>query len=570
MDNQWKPTVYWINTKIKLLILVGMIAVLSAPLLCTGVYLGHDSLFHLARIEALSYSIREAELPAYIPSFWLQGYGYPASVYYGDILLLVPSLLHVCGIGLNISYKVYVLVVNTLAVLISFFSFRSVFKEERVALFSTALYVFCSYRFLDTYVRFAVGEYTALCFLPMIVASLYVIYTSDIEDKLFARRLSWALSVGLCMILTSHVLSTLMVCIVMGIFFLLTFKQTFQKPRFLLLLVAVGKTVLLSAFFLIPFLDFAIRVPTKASLFGASEMLQKGPGIYTLLAFFRNAYDNDSLEFNQTIGPALLLVLLFAGVLLFYAKTSKTYKLVYILSLLVLLFATEYFPWTKLCEKVSFLHLFLSIQFAWRWLGIASVLCALMGGLLIMAIPDEVSKKTIMCGIGLIAVFMCLQFDMAYVRDAERQVIDDAWEMRTDNLHGQEYLLDGTDIDERSFTLTGDGFEQIGDSALQKGCRNYPLKVTKTNAYADVPIYNYPYYRAYTDNGERLKLSEGAHKTIRVHLPNHYEGKISVAFHPPLHWYAAIVISLIGWAYLMYRVVLFLLYLRKSYLDVHH
>ena len=50
----------------------------------------------------------------------MEGYGYPISVYYGDILLYIPALLRLMGFSVTQCFKFYILMINIGTVVCSY------------------------------------------------------------------------------------------------------------------------------------------------------------------------------------------------------------------------------------------------------------------------------------------------------------------------------------------------------------------------------------------------------------------------------------------------------------------
>ena len=110
-----------------------------------------------------------------LESIWNDKYGY-ATLFYGDLLLYIPALLRLLGVTINDAYNAYILLVNVLTAVVSFRCFDAMVKDRDIALLMTAAYVTSVYRLMDIYVRAAVGEYSAMIFLPMIAYAMYRLY----------------------------------------------------------------------------------------------------------------------------------------------------------------------------------------------------------------------------------------------------------------------------------------------------------------------------------------------------------------------------------------------------------
>ncbi len=79
------------------------------PYTVSGIHRGDDLTYHLLRIDGIAEELANGHFPVYMQSIWLNGYGSPVSMYYGDFLLYFPAVLRLLGFSFNISYKLYVI-----------------------------------------------------------------------------------------------------------------------------------------------------------------------------------------------------------------------------------------------------------------------------------------------------------------------------------------------------------------------------------------------------------------------------------------------------------------------------
>lgn len=216
--------------------LVAVVILVSLPLFAVlGVY-GHDLQFHLMRIEGIACDLEGGNILSKISPVWMDGYGYPVSVYYGDLLLYVPAILRIGGFPIATAYKMYLFLINFGTAVISYICFRKIFGKRNTALLLSLAYTTASYRIVDLYTRAAVGEYSAMMFFPVIALAVYRIYTQDVREWKLYRKNALTLAIGMTGVIGTHILSTEM---------------------------AVLETVVLNLYFLIPFLDYFINVNVR-------------------------------------------------------------------------------------------------------------------------------------------------------------------------------------------------------------------------------------------------------------------------------------------------------------------
>lgn len=155
----------------------------SLPIFTDYMIIGADSIFHWMRIEALSQSIAQGSIPARIESVWLYGHGYANSIFYCDTLLVFPALLRLLGFDMNVSYGLFVFAVNLATAWVAYISFKGCFGSKYIGMLGSMLYTLAPYRVYNIYNRGAVGEYTAMIFLPLLCYGFYLIFTEDIHKK---------------------------------------------------------------------------------------------------------------------------------------------------------------------------------------------------------------------------------------------------------------------------------------------------------------------------------------------------------------------------------------------------
>lgn len=190
IDFLWWKRQWLFDHRITVTALAFCIFLASLPLLSSGLNAGHDLQFHLKRIEGIAVELRNGVFPVRLSSMWMGGYGYPTSVYYGDILLYLPAILRLIGVPILTVYKIYVFCINILTAGIAFLCFRGIFRRESTAAVVTMAYCLSCYRLVNIYIRAACGEYSAIAFLPLIALALHRIYVenSAAADLLNAKK----------------------------------------------------------------------------------------------------------------------------------------------------------------------------------------------------------------------------------------------------------------------------------------------------------------------------------------------------------------------------------------------
>ena len=420
--------------------------VASLPVLDSGIILGHDTPFHMNRIEGIARGIESGQFPVRIHGGTLNDYGYPNSLFYPELLLYIPAFMRLAGVSVYTAYKLYFIIVNALTMWLSYIAFKKMTSSRYIGITLAVFYLLTPYRILCAYWRNAVGEFSAMTFLPLVIYGLYAI--------LFANQKDWyLLTIGATGVLQSHILTTEMTALFAAVFVLAGVKNLFDKDRRILSLIyAAVFTVMLNIWFLGPMLIM---------------MLQLGLIVFTRDALtsqfasgdISNLFAINKIEFSgpYSIGVIILIAIAVYAVyrVLYEDKKETLFKPADILFWSSIGFAwscTSLFPWARM-EKVPVIGSVVSaIQFPTRMLTIVQLTGIALLGLVIIIVFKKRNHKILVCVITMIAAFYTSLGFMEYT------VIGDGFETipnksyyanNIDNQHsvGQaEYLVEGNDL----------------------------------------------------------------------------------------------------------------------------
>ncbi|RSX50886.1 hypothetical protein [Bifidobacterium callimiconis] len=229
---------------------------------------GHDLVFHLYRIQGIADAFKEGQFPVRMQYSQLNGYGYPVSILYGDLLLYPSGLLRLLGLSVTSAYKVFVLLINLFTIIITYFVGRKIFNSVMMGILATYLWTLSPYRLEDVYLRASVGEYTALLFFPVLFYGLYSMFFDRVDRFGF----SWIwVAVGSSGILLSHTVSVILVLPVVVAFIIAGLIRNHSALIWKRLFASLGLSIGLTLWFLVPFLDFYRNVDMKVGSLSVEE-----------------------------------------------------------------------------------------------------------------------------------------------------------------------------------------------------------------------------------------------------------------------------------------------------------
>lgn len=565
----------------KLAVILGVPALAlmaSLPIMVDYTFVGDDWIYHMLRIEALHTSIIRGELPSRMSSFWNRGHGYASSFFYCDTFLAIPALLRVWGLDLTAAYRIFVLMVNLASALTAYFSFKGCFRNRYIGLFGCALYTLAPYRLHNVYVRAAVGEYTAMIFFPLLVWGFYRIYTEDPDKKGYLWN--WVLPViGFSGVIQSHVLSCEMTGFFVMLLCLLLWKKTFRRKTFLVLSATVGMTVVINAWYIVPFLD--LMASDQYNFNGLSGNLIQHEGTYLAQVFYtlQSAGHSGPFGANGMVGAAslglgtalLICLVLWMIVRSKWDKEALTEQqknerrigdIGFLLTAFALWMSTNLFPWDFLASLNKTVGVLIgTLQFPLRINAIATVLAVFTACVMAVWILREnpwfLSGKTVLSLIVLTSmVFGAYHLsDILLTREAAVRLYS-VQNMGNTSVAAGEYFpmnLDETHLIDHAPILS-DGV--ILESYEKDGLEVFMDVITEGENWVELPMLYYKGYHAEVyESGEPLTVKRGR-DDVRVLLPENFEGSVHVWYGGMWYWRVAEALSVIGGgSFLLYGIL---------------
>ncbi|HJD20300.1 MAG TPA: hypothetical protein H9915_00615 [Candidatus Gemmiger faecigallinarum] len=545
--------------------IAGVVMLACLPLGFDYLIYGHDMSIHLTRIEGLKAGLLSGQFPVRMDPEIVNGKGYPFSLMYPDLLLYPAALLRILGFSLQQVYQMYVFGVTLATALVTRYCLKKMFASEGVALTGTALYLLSSYRLANVYVRAAVGEYSAMIFLPVVVYGLWRIYNQPKQGG----RLAWLpLAVGFTGLLQTHLLTTEMVGLFTLLFCLARLKQTLRRPVLPLLCRAAGVALVWNLWFLVPMLQYMLTETCRISgKYDASTLRDSAAYLGQIFLMFGQGggYSESlsvglSAEMPLTVGTVLGFGALLFCLCLMDPALRRADRGVVRLGGWALAFgalgiwaSSTLFPWYDIYQNIEWLSKLLGkLQFAWRFLGPATVLlvvcscCAL--ALLRRSRPDWLRAAAAVLVLltvlpaGLLTYEVCRNSEVVSYQSLAS--IDNL----ADQVGGGEYMPYGmADGSENAWENTDPCFpEELTVSDYALGTLQAGFSCVNTSdqpVTAVLPLFSYPGYRLTAGEGAVLGESDGL---IAVTLPAGYSGSVQVEFAGFWFWRLADAASLAG------------------------
>jgi len=367
------------------IILLMLSAICCSVLFCKGVMEGHDTVFHIHRLESLAKAIANKQIPLYVAPEMLDGFGYGTSLFYCDFMLYFPALMVVFGMDLVIAYKIMLMGICIMVVFVSYYSAEEILKNDVSALFCTAAISLSCYFNTDMFLRGATGEAMAFIFVPITVAGIYNVSYGN-EKKW------WQLAIGFSGLLMTHNLSFLVMCILFFLFIIVFAADTFLrrktnilKKRFISIFKAAVSAVAATAWFLLPMAEQLLTTEFMSSYHAKIY----NPSLSAMR--IRNLFVE--LTPSPVLAPSLgLLIFIFIMawfVSIFAGKRTERELFLDMCgsgALFCIFGSTSVFPWAQMDPYLNI------IQFPWRLHLFTTVFTALAGSYWITKLLSKIGK----------------------------------------------------------------------------------------------------------------------------------------------------------------------------------
>lgn len=548
-----------------------IIVMASIPLFNNYLIRGHDIYFHLMRIEGLAQGLRAGEFPVRIQPAWYDGYGYAVSVFYSDLFLYPAALLRLLGISLQDAYKVYVVLCNVATTLISGYSFGKIFRKREIGVFGSCLYTLAPYRLVNLYTRGALGEYTGMIFWPLLIYSCVLLLNED-RNKVQLQKGAVFMGISMAGMLQSHMLTAEIACMVLLLLVIVYCRRIFHKEVMLAGCGAVAVALGLSAWFMIPFLDYMLFGRFNINSINNNDIMiqRQGTFLSQVFAIFDNAVGQSldsgagtAGDFTQGVGLSLMLsviILMLLCIRGYLKQEERRNRQITItaagLGVLMVVMSTLYFPWDRLC-RISriFRYIIVKIQFPWRFTGIAVGLLVVVWCAVLNYAEREYDRRkkviTICLAVGILLLSVG-HFVIDLNQRAERIQVRSVEEMDTFVASGEEYLPVDTVLDKlKSQELYKDDSVEISDVVYRGTSITMHVKNTSAQqAGLELPRLYYAGYQALevTDEGQHfpIEVTDRTNHVIKLMIPEQTEGNITLSFREPWYWRLAEIITLLS------------------------
>ena len=342
----------------------------------------HDGYFHEQRTL---YTVDSMELginPPFINPKICNGMGYGINLFYQPLVTYVPIFINLFAQNMALALKIFGALMIILSGLTMYAFVREVTKSKKIAFIAGVLYMIAPYKLSDVYVRFAIGEFTALAFVPVVFQGMYNLFKGD-------GTRHYLISVGAIGLLLSHTISTLYMVIFCIIFMLLNIKKLKSLRIWKYLIINLVFAALVACFAEVP--SFESEANTEYTIFDDGSMKTYPEWMQDHGIEFKQLVMNNDRETGLVfiIGTPTLLLLAFT--IISAKKVDKKYFKIYLCffigAIIMYFMASKYCPWFLLPKVLS------KLQYPWRLIGFANFFIAFVAAVNFDIVLNRFTKK---------------------------------------------------------------------------------------------------------------------------------------------------------------------------------
>ena len=383
-------------------IIITIIGILvSLPLIGLQIRGTDDGWLHLIRIIGIDNAIKNENFPFLIQPFFCNDWGYSMTAFYPSIVSYVPYFLSIfMGSFIN-GIKIFAAITVILSGITMYQFLMEITEKKKLALIGAIVYMILPYRLENIYNRFAIGEFTAFVFIPLVFLGLYNLLNGNGKKHYY-------IAIGATGLMLSHTISTIYTAVFCLIYILFNLKLFFKKDVLIKCLINVIFILLISAIFWVPMLEF--KQSAEYAIFEPDALKTSGKYVANntieLWQLLKDKNEENGVSF--VIGIPFITMLLL-GIFVF-KKLDQKLKDLYItnivLAVISIIMCTKFFPWIIMPDFLC------TLQYPWRLLGFALFFLTPICAINVYFLIKEIKNKKTQDGIYMIVILILFIFTL--------------------------------------------------------------------------------------------------------------------------------------------------------------
>lgn len=363
-----------------IIIIIGII--LSIPLCNIQIKDSHDGSIHLLRLVGTLDSLKINQFPPLINQNFCNGAGYSMNLFYPPLVTYIPLLIKMFTSSYFTCLKIFGAICIVISGITMYKCTYEITENKIIAFFSAIFYLIAPYKLANVYKRYAIGEFLAMNFVPLVFLGIYNLFNGD-------KKKHYYIAIGAIGLMLSHTVTTLYTAIFCIIYILFNFKKLKDKEILKKCIINVIFILLVSIMFWLPMLEATSNADYV--IMDDDFMRTNGTFVSQNTISFSQLFKDKNEENQTTYSLGIPTILAMILTLFVYKKVDKKYKEIYLIflifSLISVFMVSRFFPWKIMPNIVC------KLQYPWRMLGFLNFFGGIICSVNLYYFIKQMSKK---------------------------------------------------------------------------------------------------------------------------------------------------------------------------------
>lgn len=527
------------------IIIIAASLIAAIPLINLRIYGTDDGYVHMLRIFGMEQILKEQNFPPFIYSKFANRFGYAINLFYSPIVTYGPLFFRIFGLHYYTCLKLFAYSTILISCFTMYNFLYDVSKKREIAILGAVIYAFIPYRLETIFNRFAIGEFTAYIFFPMLFHGLFNLLKGDGKKHYY-------IAIAAIGLILTHTISTEYSAIFALLYIIFNFKQLKNKGVIRKIVINVIFILAITTFFTVPLMEH--KILGNYVIFNSTSMKSLPSDVQNstikISQLFKDIGEVNGVSFKVGI-PLIILTLL--GIVS-YKKMDKNIKSEYItfavIAMISLAMATKLFPWIIMPKILT------TLQFAWRMLAFfefaLSIICAINLYYFIDIICKKSSKNSkdtkvhtktenlynmLLLFAIIVIITSMMKIDYNYSYEKEKFLTDEEYETKINEKNSiwsinREYLPEKVDVkklgtsyldyrENRVYVL--DGNSTITNEKKKGLQLEFDIENYKANTILELPYIYYLGYTVTTEQNEKIQMFESNNGMLAIKLDENIE-----------------------------------------------
>ena len=527
------------------IIIIAASLIAAIPLINLRIYGTDDGYVHMLRIFGMEQILKEQNFPPFIYSKFANGFGYAINLFYSPIVTYGPLFFRIFGLHYYTCLKLFAYSTILISCFTMYNFLYEVSKKREIATLGAVIYAFIPYRLETIFNRFAIGEFTAYIFFPMLFHGLFNLLKGDGKKHYY-------IAIAAIGLILTHTISTEYSAIFALLYIIFNFKQLKNKGVIRKIAINVIFILAITTFFTVPLMEH--KILGNYVIFNSKSMKSLPSDVQNstikISQLFKDIGEVNGVSFKVGI-PLIILMLL--GIVS-YKKMDKNIKSEYItfavIAMISLAMVTKLFPWIIMPKILT------TLQFAWRMLAFfefaLSIICAINLYYFIDIICKKSSKNSkdtkvhtktenlynmLLLFAIIVIITSMMKIDYNYSYEKEKFLTDEEYETKINEKNSiwsinREYLPEKVDVkklgtsyldyrENRVYVL--DGNSTITNEKKKGLQLEFDIENYKANTILELPYIYYLGYTVTTEQNEKIQMFESDNGMLAIKLDENIE-----------------------------------------------